>query len=141
VRRRICTNGPCPCPPGQSAGKNGNCVTRPAPANTATACQLNEYWNGNACMATNRCQAGESWNGFECVSPGQCAMFSSRADLLAAEARSIRRDMEAACATDPLGQECMRFTQSHDGAVQRYEMLMNEAPVSCRTVLPDPLSL
>ncbi len=160
LRRRICPNGSCKeCPPGQSAGKNGNCVTTPAPPRTASACQANEswngsictgaasacqpneYWNGNACMAGNRCQAGESWNGFECANPGQCATFSSRAGLLAEEARSIRRDMEAACSKDPYGQECMRLTQSHDGAVLRYEMLLNEAPVSCRTMLPDPLTL
>jgi len=49
--------------------------------------------------------------------------------------------MEAACSNDPYGQDCMGLTQGHDGAVQRYEMLMNEAPVSCRTMLPDPLSL
>jgi len=142
LRRRICPNGSCvQCPPGHSAGKNGNCVTTPAPATTAYNCQPNEYWNGSSCAATNRCRAGESWNGAECVSPGQCAMFSSRGDLLAVEARSIRRDMEVACSNDPYGQECMRLTQSHDGAVQRYEMLMNEAPVNCRTMLSDPLSL
>jgi hypothetical protein len=141
LRRRICTNAPCPCPPGQSADKNGNCITPPAPAQKASACQPNESWNGTVCMAANRCHAGESWNGAECVNPGQCAVFSSRASLLAMDARSIHRDKDAACHNDPYGQECMRLTQSYDSAVLSYEMLLNEAPVSCRTMLPDPLSL
>jgi hypothetical protein len=135
------------CPPGQSAGKNGSCVSTPALANTASACQANAAWNGSVC--TGHCKPGESWSGTECViqsevfgsTADQCAMFSSRANLLAVEARSIHRDMDAACNKDPYGQECMRLTQSHDGAVQRYEMLMNEAPLSCRAMLPDPLSL
>ena len=141
LRRRICTNAPCPCPPGQSADKNGNCITPPAHAQKASACQPNEYWNGTACMAANRCRAGESWNGVECVNPGQCAVFSSRASLLTMDARSIHRDKDAACNNDPYGQECMRLTQSYDSAVLSYEMLLSEAPVSCRTMLPDPLSL
>jgi hypothetical protein len=49
--------------------------------------------------------------------------------------------MEAACSNDPFGEECMRLTQSYDGALLRYRMLMNEAPVSCRTMLADPISL
>ncbi len=141
LRRRICTNGPCPCHAGQSSGKNGNCVATAASAKSAPACQANEFWNGNSCMAGNRCQAGESWNGFECSTPGQCAMFSSRASLLAMDARSAHRDMEAACNNDPYGQQCMLSTQSYDSALLSYQMLLNEAPVSCRTLLPDPLSL
>lgn len=61
--------------------------------------------------------------------------------MLAVEARSILRDMEAACAKNPYGQECIRQKQSHEGAVQRYRMLLNEAPLRCRTALPDPISL
>ena len=141
LRRRICKDGSCPCPAGQAAGKNGNCVPTSAPASTASACQPNESWNGNACAATNRCHAGELWNGFECLSPGQCTMFSSRGSLLAMDARSAHRDKEAACNNDPYGQECMRLTQSYDSALLSYEMLLNEAPVSCRTMLPDPPSL
>ncbi len=141
LRRRICKDGPCPCPAGQSAGKNGNCVSAPAPANTASACQPNETWNGNACMAGNRCQPGQSWNGFECQNPGECATFSSRGTLLAMDARGIHRDMDAACSQDPYGQECLRLRQSYDAAVLSYEMLLNEAPTSCRTLLPDPISL
>ena len=141
LRRRICKDGPCPCPAGQSAGKNGNCVSASAPANTASACQPNETWNGNACMAGNRCQPGQSWNGFECQNPGECATFSSRGSLLAMDARGIHRDMDAACNQDPYGQECLRLGQSYDSAVLSYEMLLNEAPTSCRTLLPDPISL
>ncbi len=74
-------------------------------------------------------------------SANQCAMFSSRADLLVLDARSIRRDKDAACNQDPYGQECLRLTQRHGAAVLLYEMSLNEAPVKCRTMLPDPISL
>jgi len=143
LRRRICKEGPCAeCPPGVSKGKNGTCVATAAPADTAsTLCPPNESWNGSSCIATAQCRPGESWNGVECVNPTQCATFGARANLLTAEARGISADMQAACFKDPYGQECIRLTQSHDGAVQRYRMLLNEAPVGCRTMLPDPLSL
>jgi len=142
LRRRICPNGTCgECPPGQSAGKNGTCMAAPAVAKTVSSCQPNESWNGNACAPMNRCQAGESWNGVECVNPTLCASFSSRAEMLAVEARGIRSDMERACSLNSQGQDCMRLTQNHDGAVQRYRMLLTEAPVSCRATLPDPISL
>src|SRR5216683_204156 len=61
LRRRICPNGSCKeCPPGQSAGKNGNCVTTPAPPRTASACQANESWNGSICTgAASACQPNE----------------------------------------------------------------------------------
>jgi len=164
LRRRICPNGPCKepqpktveadfrrvckdgscvkCPPGQSPGKKGTCVASDTPTDTAsTSCPPNEFWNGGSCVDVPRCQPGESWNGTACVDNGQCASFSSRASLLTAEAVGLRSDMEAACAKDPRGQECIRLTQSHDGVVQRYGMLLNEAPGNCRTTLPDPLSL
>jgi len=122
----VCKRGPCPvCPPGQSAGKNGRCAT-----NTV-----------QPIIASTQCQPGETWNGGGCVRTEQCAIFRSRADLLTAEARGINADMQAACSQNPFGQECMRLTQSHDGAVQRYRMLLNEAPAMCRTLLPDPMSL
>jgi len=143
LRRRICKDGHCAeCPPGGSKGKSGTCVATAAPADTAsTLCPPNESWNGSSCIATAQCRPGESWNGAECVNPTQCATFGARADLLTAEARGISADMQAACLKDPHEQECMRLTQSHDGAVQRYRMLLNEVPVSCRTMLADPLSL
>jgi hypothetical protein len=142
LRRRICTNGKCEeCPPGQSPGKNGACSAAPAVAKTVSSCQPNESWNGSACAPMNRCQAGETWNGVECVNPTLCASFSSRAEMLAVEARGIRNEMERACSLNSQSQDCIRLTQNHDGAVQRYRMLLTEAPVSCRTTLPDPISL
>ena len=140
LRRRVCANGPCACPAGQSAGKSGSCAPT-APVNTAANCLPNESWNGTACTTVNRCQAGETWNGVECVNPAQCASYDSRAQMLTAEARGIRSQRDAACSQDPIGQDCTRLTQSHDAAVQRYRMLLNEAPLPCRTTLPDPISL
>jgi hypothetical protein len=141
--RVICKREPCVvCPPGRSAGRNGGCPTSTVqPYIASTQCPPNEFWNGGACAARPHCQPGEFWDGASCVNTAQCATFSSRADLLTAEARGINADVQAACSKDPSGQECARFTQNHDGAVQRYRMLLNEAPVRCRTLLPDPLSL
>ncbi len=144
LRRRVCPNGKCEeCPAGKSMGKNGGCVAAPAVANTVSTCQPNEAWNGIACapISMNRCQAGETWNGAECVNPTLCSSFSGRADMLAAEARSIRSEMETACSLNSQSQDCIRLTQNHDGAVQRYRMLLNEAPVNCRTTLPDAITL
>jgi hypothetical protein len=61
--------------------------------------------------------------------------------MLAHEVRAARMDMDAACSKNRSGQQCRDLTQSYDLALQRYRMLLNEAPIACRSMLPDPLSL
>lgn len=61
--------------------------------------------------------------------------------MLAHEVRTTRMDMDAACVNHPSGQQCSSLKQSYDFAVQRYRILLNEAPVACRSMLLDPLSL
>jgi hypothetical protein len=139
LRRRICIEGPCPCPPGEMRSKNGACV-----AGTPTGypeCQPGQYWNGG-CTAIPVCQQNEYWNGVSCVvSAAECASISARAAAVISEVRGIRGQMQGACASGPSGQECSDLTQRHDAALQRYRMLMSEAPLNCRMGLPDPSSL
>jgi hypothetical protein len=138
----ICKNPPCECPPGQAHGKNGGCIASSI-TNRVDQCQPGEYSNGANCITTaQQCPPNERWNGTSCVaSLGQCAAISGRSALQVAEARSTRTRMQAECSKNPAGQECLELKQSYEGAVQRYRMLLNEAPVECRTTLPDPLSL
>lgn len=144
LRHRICTNGPCvPCPPGQSAGKNGKCFATP-PVNTAlNQCGANENWNGSVCVANNHCRVGTRWDGIQCVDEqaSACASINARAAMLANELRGIKAEMRTACTNNPPGQQCGDLKLSYDGAVARYRMLLNEAPIACRPMLPDPLSL
>jgi hypothetical protein len=49
--------------------------------------------------------------------------------------------MDRVCLQDPNGQQCRELTTQHDMALSRYWILLNEAPVSCRAMMPDPLSL
>jgi hypothetical protein len=82
------------------------------------------------------------WDGAACASTtDDCAMFSSRAATLANELRGIKGEMQMACSNDPSAQQCGELTLSHDGAISRYRMLLNEAPATCRSLLPDPSSL
>jgi hypothetical protein len=173
LRRRICPDGPCQeperepaesdlrrpickdrdcakCPAGESARKNGACVSTTAaatntPVDTTVSheCPAWETWNGAACVASApQCRPNEYWNGASCVaSSAECASIDSRAAVLADEVRRDRAQMQTTCSGDPSGQECNRLTQSYDGAVQRYRMLIGEAPVSCRPTLADPVSL
>jgi hypothetical protein len=147
LRRPICKDRDCgKCPAGESAGKSGACVsTMPADtaANTAAshACQANETWNGAACTPNIQCGAGEIWDGIRCASSAQCTSIDSRAAGLASEIRGARANMEGECRNDPSSQRCSDLKTNYDGAVQRYRILMNEAPVHCRTTLLDPLSL
>jgi hypothetical protein len=173
LRRRICPDGPCQeperkpaesdlrrpickdrdcakCPAGESAGKNGGCVSTTAaatntPVNPTVShdCPARETWNGAACVVSARqCRPNEYWNGTSCVaSSAECVSIDSRAAALAEEIRGDRAQMRTPCSEDPYGQECNRLTQSYDAAVQRYRMLIGEAPVGCRPRLADPLSL
>jgi hypothetical protein len=151
LRRPICKDRDCVrCPAGESVGKNGACVSTTAaaantPVNAAVSheCPATETWNGAACVVSARqCRPNEYWNGASCVaSTAECVSIDSRAAMLADEIRGDRAQMQNACSEDPYGQECNRLTRSYDGAVQRYRMLIGEAPVSCRPTLADPLSL
>jgi hypothetical protein len=146
LRRRICKDGPCvECPPGQSVGKNGACVGTPsASATVSHQCLPDETWNGSACMPTGPCPPSEVWDGARCVArtaTTECASIDARAAGLANEIRGIRAETQTACSTNPSGQQCSDLKQSYDGAVLRYRMLLDEAPVECRATLPDPLSL
>src|SRR5712692_436170 len=135
-----CRKEPCAvCPPGASRNGKGACV---APVVAINQCQPGQTWNGGACIANATCQPGTFWNGVSCtVNASECVSYDSRAALLANELRGIRDEMERACTQNPMGQRCRELTLQHDGALLRYRMLLNEAPVRCRVTLPDPLSL
>ena len=135
-----CRKEPCAvCPPGESRNGKGACM---APVVAITQCQPGQTWNGGACIANATCQPGTFWNGVSCtVNASECVSYDSRAALLANELRGIRDEMDRVCTQDPMGQRCRELTLQHDGALLRYRMLLNEAPVRCRVTLPDPLSL
>jgi hypothetical protein len=133
-----CRKEPCACPPGESRNGKGVC----AGTVVSNLCEPGQYWNGGACAGTLACQPGNFWNGTTCVQEAdRCATYSSRAALLASGLRSIKDEMDRACTQDPNGQQCRELTLQHEGELLRYRMLLNEAPVSCRVMLPDPLSL
>jgi len=153
LRRPVCKGKLCPCPPGEVQGKNGSCVASIA-RNTLGQCQPGEYWNGKGCSSEcaphefwngsscrRACTETEYWNGLSCVTSGDCAAIRARAAPLVDELRGYKGQMQTACANNPAGHECGDFTHSHDGALQRYRSLLNEAPLDCRASLPDPSSL
>ncbi len=126
MHRKICAGGPCKeCPPGQAAGKHGGCIATSDVTTADTQCSGNQTWNGTACVAS--------------VDP--CVAFSGRAAIPQNDVRTARQQMQSVCSTNPSGDECDDLKQQYDGAVQRYRMLLNEAPATCRATLPDALSL
>jgi hypothetical protein len=129
-----CRKGPCPvCPPGESRNGKGVCVAVVA----SNQCQPGESWNVGASGAT-ACQPGTFWNGVSCVDyGGRCGS----AELVAAELRGLKGQMQAACSSNSSAQQCSDLKQRHEEALSRYRMFLNGAPTACRTMLPDPLSL
>jgi len=113
-----------PCPPGKSAGKNGVCVA-------------------NATSASNQCPSGAA--GAACTDTGSnrdvCATVRSQAATAVAELRSINAEMQTACSGNPAGQDCGGIRQRHDGAMERYRVLLNGADAKCRGALLDPSAL
>jgi hypothetical protein len=114
------------------------------PAAAMPPCLAGPTWNGAPCVSatqSTQCAAGQQWNGVSCDQTTQCASFFSRAQLIAAEARSVRDQMDHECAQSPSSKACQDLTQQHDEVLMRYRMLLNEAPAACRAEMPDPLSL
>ncbi len=134
LRRPVCKGKACACPPGEVQGKNGGCVA--APTNNS-ACAA-----GEVCAASAReCSANTDWNGTSCVArQGDCATINALAASVASEVRAAKAQMQSVCSSSS-AQECSGEKQNYDGAVERYRMLMNEAPANCRSLLLDPLSL
>lgn len=158
LRRIICVNGLCPCPPGETATKGGcaapvvNPTTPCEPGSVtngvdctgaSTSCPAGQVWNGTSCTLYTQCPAGEVWNGASCVAPtSECLSYETGATPMIAELRNLRSDVQQACGQNPSGQKCMDLKQEQQQAFGRYNLLWNEAPVSCRaTFLPDPGSL
>lgn len=93
-----------------------------------------------------QCSSGEAGKNGNCVpttvtEADPCATFSGRAAIPEHDVRAAKTQMQNTCATDPSGDDCDDLKQRYDGAVQRYRMLLNEAPANCRALLPDPLAL
>ena len=141
LRHPVCKDKPCTCPPGEATGKNGGCVA--APTNSGGSCGAGEDWNGAACVASGGpCAADTYWNGASCVArQTECAGIEARASALANEVRAARAQMQDSCSNNPSEQECSDRKQNYEGTIERYRMLLNEAPANCRSVVPDPLSL
>jgi hypothetical protein len=141
LRHPVCKGKACQCPPGETAGKNGGCVA--TPTNNPAACPAGEYQNGGVCTAsTQQCQPNEYWNGTACaVHQTQCAGIDARAAALANEVRAAKMQMQNACSRNSSELDCGSLKLNYDGAVERYRMLLNEAPANCRGTIADPLSL
>ena len=109
-------------------------------SNVAPQCPSGQQWNGALCVPQQQtaldCSAGQAWNGSKCEN---CA--TAQAANLAAEVRMAKLEMETACKQSPSGQQCQAATLSHEGALQRYRMQYDYAPVGCRAAMPDPLIL
>jgi hypothetical protein len=135
LRRPVCKGKACACPPGEVQEKNGGCIS--APANNS-ACAA-----GQVCgVSAHQCSANTYWNGTSCVvRQADCATINARAASLANEVRAAKTQIESACSNNSPAPECSSVKQNYDGAVERYRMLMNEAPGNCRSLALDPLSL
>ncbi|HUA14644.1 MAG TPA: hypothetical protein VMG31_05050 [Verrucomicrobiae bacterium] len=140
LRHRVCVTGPCSCPAGQSWSKNG-CVASGTPEQP-NACPPGQVWNGSSCVVSQTCLNGEWWNGAACVSSvAECASIESRAEIIISEWRSLKAQIELACGQSPPTQECEDLKQQRQGVLQRYQMLLTEAPPACRGMLADLGSL
>jgi hypothetical protein len=145
LRRRVCVTGPCPCAPGQRAGKGG-CIANPPVdepvVQPVEPCQPGEIWNGAVCMPSSPCAPGESWNGVSCVaSAAECASIDGRAAILVTALRTLKAQIRDACGQNPPGQDCEDLKQRQGEALQRYQMLRTEAGPSCQATLADLASL
>ncbi len=92
------------------------------------------------------CSSGEAGKNGNCVptsatTEDPCATFSGRAASLENDVRAAKAQTQNVCAIDPSGDECDDVKQQYNGAVQRYRILLNQAPANCRALLPDPLAL
>jgi hypothetical protein len=145
LRRRVCVTGPCPCAPGQPAGKGG-CIANPPVAEPVAQpvepCQPGENWNGAVCMPSNHCAPGEIWNGTSCIaSTNECASIDGRAAILVSELRALKAQIQDVCGQKPPGQDCEDLKQRQGEALQRYQMLLSEAGPGCQATPADLASL
>jgi hypothetical protein len=136
------------CITGYTADKNGECMASPPASPKAaavpTSCTSPQVWNGATCVApgTQACMAGFVRQGVECVDlTSLCATFNSRASLLAIDVDSIDSEKQAECTKNPQSQRCVELSAQLSSAHLSYDMLRNEAPVDCRSLLPRPASL
>ena len=151
----VCAKGPCPCPPGQTAGKGG-CVPVTTPPVSET-CPAGQVWNGGSCVLANQCPLGQSWNGATCVpnsarcSAGQvwngttcrsdCNLTTSGLAGITERLRMARHQRDDACRQDPSGTECRQAQASYDLAVSEYRAQTAGIPAECSGTVLDPSAI
>ena len=151
---RHCITAECKCPPGQSPGKGG-CVPNPTnpPVTKNETCAAGSAWNGASCVPANElCPAGQSWDGARCTIAScaagkvlragacmeDCSLSESRANALAPEVRSARRDRDDACRQGLATPQCQQADGHYQNTLAEYRMLWAAAPAECRAPLPVP---
>lgn len=123
------------CGPGQATDQNGKCVARAA----VRFCPGGSLWNGAACVNTRSQITKPVAQGF--ASPAPCSIYSTRAAALAAELRSLKREIQSACGQNNSGQACSSAKQELSMKLLEYSGLQTEAPIECRAFMPSYGSL
>jgi hypothetical protein len=137
LRRRICLNRPCSCPPGKTVSKVGCAVNPPV-----VPCQTYGLSNGTLCTPLNTCAPGEIWNGLNCIaSANECASIGGRAAILVSELRALKAQAQDVCGQNPSGQDCEDLKLRQREASQRCQMLVTEAGPTWQATLEGPGSL
>lgn len=113
LRHRICVQGTCTvCPAGQSATRNGGCVSNTGQnLNGRNMCVGGSYWNGEGCAvlgAQTRCRS---------------IYLSHSLSAAAREMDEAKKNKDFSCSLDPAGQECSRLTEEYQRKVELYDRL------------------
>jgi hypothetical protein len=113
----VCKNKSCPCPPGQTRGKNVRCFA----TNDLNQCQSGEYWNGGACASASLFRRDD-------CSSLALALRQEEAQMQHAE---VLR--QTGCARDSAAQECSELTAQAQDATTRHDSLLRQYQ-ACRAV-------
>ena len=74
-------------------------------------------------------------------STAACASFNARAAAMVNELRGLKARVRDACSQSAQSQDCDELKLQLAGALQRYQMLLDEAGPGCRIAFADPASL
>src|ERR1019366_3725475 len=113
----ICKNKPCPCPSGQTRGKNGRCMD----TNNFSQCQSGQYWNGGVCVGASLFRQDD------------CSSLAFALRQHAQQMQQAEGLRQTSCAQDAAAQECSELTAEARGEAARREALLRQYRV-CRAV-------
>jgi len=106
----VCKDKPCPCPPGETNGKNGACLAI-VTTNHFRRCPQGEYWGGGGCTTVSLFRSDD------------CSNLALALDRQARQSQLAESSRQTSCSSNAAAQECSELMAKSQNEAALYKSL------------------